>query len=344
MKPPRQGRKGAPEQTGLVPIGQVGFLKDLLDQAPKILKPPAPSKATDKLIDTAVEIRQDAPEDDDIAFLAREFIQCTLPHSNPGNLPGWGRTNGWLGVGIVPGFDFIKNKSIGFPYGSLPRLLLFWMNTEAVRKGSRRLEMGSSFAEFVRALGLDPSRGGSRSDHVRLKNQMQRLFAATISFQSKLENKGLVGEHRVNLEVTKTSQLWWDPKSPDQISLFGSWIELGEAFFELVTAAPVPVDVRALRALKRSPLALDLYAWSTHKALAVARKGKSQFVPWRGLMTQFGADYTDHHNFKKKAQDALRKIQAVYPGLKLSDATGGLIVLPTSRPAVPMKPSRRSLT
>lgn len=40
--------------------------------------------------------------------------------------------------------------------------------------------------------------------------------------------------------------------------------ELGEDFFKMVTASPVPVDMRALRALKRSPLALDLYAWLTY--------------------------------------------------------------------------------
>jgi hypothetical protein len=36
---------------------------------------------------------------------------------------------------------------------------------------------------------------------------------------------------------------------------------LGENFFEAITAAPVPLDMRVLKTLKRSPLALDLYAW-----------------------------------------------------------------------------------
>jgi hypothetical protein len=35
-------------------------------------------------------------------------------------------------------------------------------------------------------------------------------------------------------------------------------------------------------------------------------------------MAQFGSDYSDHHNFKKEAQDAFKKIQVVYPGLKLT--------------------------
>jgi len=158
-----------------------------------------------------------------------------------------------------------------------------------------------------------------------------------------LDTETAQGERRLNMPVAEASELWWNPKDPSQATLWDSWVELGQRFYDAITTAPVPVDMRALRALKRSPLALDLYAWSTHKALTVARKGKSQFIPWRSLMTQFGADYADHKDFKKKAQDALRKIQAVYPGLKLGEKSGGLLVLPTSRPAVPMKPSRRSL-
>jgi hypothetical protein len=88
-------------------------------------------------------------------------------------------------------------------------------------------------------------------------------------------------------------------------------------------------------------LALDLYAWSTHKALSVAKRGRQQFIPWRGLMAQFGADYSDVQNFRRKAEDAFKKIQTVYPGLKLAPATGGLIVLPSSRPAIAAKPPKR---
>ena len=37
------------------------------------------------------------------------------------------------------------------------------------------------------------------------------------------------------------------PGSPEQPALWGSWVELGEAFHEAIVAAPVPVDLRALR-------------------------------------------------------------------------------------------------
>ena len=76
----------------------------------------------------------------------------------------------------------------------------------------------------------------------------------------------------------------WDPVSPEQPALWGSWIELGEAFHEAIIAAPIPVDLRALQALKNSPPALDLYAWATYKTYSVNRSGKpAKNVPWRSL-------------------------------------------------------------
>jgi hypothetical protein len=79
---------------------------------------------------------------------------------------------------------------------------------------------------------------------------------------------------------------------------------LGEKFFEAIIGSPVPLDMRALRALKRSPLALDLYAWAAFKVWAAGQKNAPQFVPWRGLMEQMGANYDakriDHFNISKR--------------------------------------------
>jgi hypothetical protein len=58
--------------------------------------------------------------------------------------------------------------------------------------------------------------------------------------------------------------------------------------------------MRVLRALKRSPLALDLYTWLTYKAYVVSRSGVPQTVPWSGLMAQMGADYATLNDFRKK--------------------------------------------
>jgi hypothetical protein len=303
-------------------------------------KSKTPTRAQSKIVSTAEVIFQSPPDPEELAFLARELVQCTLPHSDPGQVPFWARTNGNMTLSLVSGFDPVRTRLVGYPYGSIPRIILFWVTTEALRTRSRIIELGPSYNDFLRDIGFDPNTGGGkRSDAKRVKEQTRRLFASTISFiQTDQPMPDREVERRINMSVTSSSELWWNPKQPDQVNLWGSWVELGEKFFAALTAAPVPVDLRALRALKRSPLALDLYAWATHKALSVARRGKPQFVPWRGLKDQFGADYNDNQNFRRKAVEALKKIQAVYPGLKLEDATGGLIVLPSSKPAVSFKP------
>jgi hypothetical protein len=81
----------------------------------------------------------------------------------------------------------------------------------------------------------------------------------------------------------------------------------------------------------------------SYKAFSVSKKGKQLFVSWSDLAEQFGSDYSNHLDFKRKAKAALKKIQSVYPGLKLQDAAGGVIILPQSRPAIAALPTRRAL-
>ena len=316
----------------LVSVGQIPLLKEMTREVAAM----APTK--ERFLDAAVDIRQE-PDDYELAYMARELVQCTLPHSNPGDIPVWTRTNGNIRLVIVrTTYDSKKQKLVGFPYGSTPRLLLFWMTTEAVQTGKRRLELGDSYAGFLRDIGLDPSTGGGkRSDAARVKEQTRRLFGAAIGIQKSESVNGLEHEQVGKMLVSSKSELWWDPKSPEQLAMWGSWVELGEDFYKTITTAPVPADMRALRVLKRSPLALDLYVWATYKALTARRKGKPLYVPWQGLMKQFGADYGDPKDFRKKAIAKLKMIQAVYPGLKLADASGGLQILPTSTPAIPTK-------
>jgi hypothetical protein len=304
----------------------------------RVLRDAAPlSRAQEQLLEAATSI-QLTPAAAEKTFLARELVQCTLPHSNPGDkVLAWSRSNGSFMLGIVPGVDIETGKSFGYPYGTIPRLLLFWITTEALRnlarfhKGERqnprRLELGNSLANFIREIGLDPNTGGGkRSDARRLQNQMCRLFHATISFRRALSEEYRQGEKWLNMQVAPEGELWWDPKRPAQGALWGSWIELGDKFFQAITAAPVPADMRVLRAIKRSPLALDLYAWATWR---VFRLEKAVFIPWSGLLLQIGAEYANTKDFAQKAKRAFLKIRALYPGLKVQWKTGGFMLHPS---------------
>jgi hypothetical protein len=269
--------------------------------------------------------------------MARQLVQATLPHKNPGDVPSWSRKNGNLTLTLRSGWNVKEDKMIGYPYGTLPRLLLFWIITEAIRTNSPRIELGKSLNQFIKKLGLDKSRGGKRSDAKRLKDQMMRLFRSTISFDQSSNNGR---DSWIDMQVAPKGMLCWDERYPGKEALWESNIQLGEDFFNAIRASPVPVDVRALKGLKNSAIALDLYSWVTYTAYQTQKTGRSRCVSWQLLHEQFGAEYRDVNNFAKKAWGALLKIQEVYPALDVERIRGGLKVLP-SKPAITVKPKKK---
>jgi hypothetical protein len=181
-------------------------------------------------------------------------------------------------------------------------------------------------------LGLDSSRGGKRSDAKRLRDQMERLFRARISFEYRDEGH----ESWYDLQIAPKGMMWWHHNLAEQPTLWENWVELSEDFFKAVTAHPVPVDMNALQHLKGSALALDLYAWLTHEAFRSNTRKKSRRVAWRSLHEQFGAAYNDLRNFSRKAMEALGKIRVVFPGLEVETFKGGITIKP-GQLAVPTK-------
>ena len=91
--------------------------------------------------------------DPDRGFMARTMALCSLPRTNPGNRHQHKRANGPFKLVMVAGAD---NK---LPYGNLPRLLLAWLGTEAVRTKGRVLVLGPSLAKFMKPLGVHNSGG-----------------------------------------------------------------------------------------------------------------------------------------------------------------------------------------
>ena len=113
--------------------------------------------------------------DPEMGFMARLMALCSLPRTNPGNRKEYKRVNGPYKLGMTAGID---NK---LPFGNLPRLLLAWVCTEAVRTQSRELGLGRSLSEFMRSLGINSDSGGVRGEQTRLRNQMDRLFQRHMS-------------------------------------------------------------------------------------------------------------------------------------------------------------------
>ena len=249
--------------------------------------------------------------DPDLGFMARMMVLCSLPRTNPGNRHQYKRVNGpYKLIMSVTGDHKL-------PFGNLPRLLLAWVCTEAVKTGSRELVLGKSLSDFMRT--LDIYAGGGNA-HTKLRNQMKRLFGCTVSL------------------IARRTEFWWNERKPDEQTLWESKIELSEDFFNEIIRHPVPLDLNTLTALKRCSLGLDLYLWLAYRTFALRAPLR---LSWRQVYCQFGlhptkaSDKRTVLNFRRKVLRELKKIKIAWPDLNYATAAGVLILLPSTPPIVP---------
>lgn len=289
------------------------------------------SRQKEKILDTAIEIHEEtAKEADEIGYIARALIMATLPHKDP-KTHYYERVNGNFKLSVLSPPD------IGIPYGVMPRLILIYLTQQCIITKKREIKLGDSLSQFMGELGLIPS-GGRWGTITMLRKQIKRLFECRISYgySDKYQDRGR------HVDVAKQYDLFWDHKQPNQRTLWNSTVTLGEEIFEEIMAHKVPIDMRAIRALKSSSLALDIYQWSTWR---VYRLNHGTLISWDGLMDQFGSDYAKNSqgkkNFKRKFKEQLGKVQAVYPKLDAYAGRQGLILSPSPTHIERSIPTRR---
>ena len=264
--------------------------------------------------------------DPDLGFMARMMVLCSLPRTNPGNRIRYIRQNGPYTLVMTAGG---KSK---LPFGNFPRLLLAWASTEVVRTQSRELVLGRSLAEFMRTLGIYHNSGGRGGVQTRLRNQMDRLFNASVQLIYEDEH----GKQFIASHIADRGEFWWNPKRPDEQVLWESKIYLGEAFFNEIISHPVPLDMNTLMALKRCALGLDLYLWLTYRTFTLRRPMR---LSWPRLYRQFGTDPDKASNkfivrdFRENVLRELKKIKLAWKELNYSTAPG-LLILHPSAPAI----------
>ena len=304
----------------LVPVAEA--LADLPGPVQALRRDP-PARHSFTVADQVDRLVRASEATPDRGFLGRTMALCSLPRSNPGNQTQYVRQNGpYTLVMSVVGLHKL-------PFGTNPRLILAWVCTEAVRTQSRDIVLGRSLSEFMRKLGISSTDGRGQA---RLRNQMKRLFNCSVQLNYTAAGR----ETSASALVAELTDFWWNPKRPDQTGLWESKVRLSEAFFNEIVSHPVPLDMNTLKALKRSPLGLDLYLWLTYRIFALTTP---QRLTWRQLYRQFGvdpkkaSDKRTVQNFRSRTVYELKKIKLAWPDLNYSTAPGVLILSP-SRPTI----------
>ncbi len=279
------------------------------------------------IVEAIVIETEDAKTAGKVGYMARVFVQATLPHKETAGSV-FKRRNGLFELTIM--------SPNGLPFGSIPRLLLSWVTTEAVRTRSPFLLLGPSLSAFMAELNLATT-GGKQGSIRRLVKQTERLFSSAISYRIESEHSNGTEIKGGTIGIADEYNLWWNPKIPNQMPLWKSSVTLSPKFFKEVIERPVPVDMAALMKLKRSPLALDIYCWLTYRLSYLQRDA---LIPWEFLQMQFGADYgkdaEGQRNFKKNFLLRLKSVMAIYDTAKVYNADHGLLLKP-SPPHVPKR-------
>lgn len=294
-------------------------------------------KQIDKIIDTAcLMLDEPKPSSNEMAFLSRILVQAFLPHKDPKDMI-WSRTNGDFTLDVKSGLGRGKDgksKLYGVPYGSIPRLLMAYINTEALRNSKdpnnqnpRVIHLGSSLSRFLEALGI-ASTGGSNGSITRFKKQAEKLFHSTIT----IVQRGTQGIAERDIQIADGRFIFWDLNDPEQSALWDSSIELSERFYQLLIGNAVPMDWRILKTIKQSPMALDLYMWLTHRMSYLHKPTK---IRWETLQEQLGADISDVYKFKQQVRKHLKKIEVMWQGLHIDASQSEHIILYPSELLIP---------
>ena len=275
----------------------------------------AKEKNINKLIANALSIQKTGViEANTLGFMARSMILTTMPHRKP-------KSNEFRRVNGNHSLYMMAPSDIGLPYGVIPRLIIAYFTTQAIRTKKREISLGHSLSEFMSELDMLPT-GGRWGSITRLKNQLTKLTHTFITSSSIYSNNSKTQ----NMLIVDDADIWWNPQNPEQNSMFPSKIKLGERFFNEIVKYSVPLDMRILKALKKSPLALDIYMFYTYR-LAYLRK--DTVIPYQVLFDMFGSDYAELKKFKYKFKKATEKVCLFAPEFNVQDHKSGLLMSPS---------------
>jgi Plasmid encoded RepA protein len=271
-------------------------------------------------------------EDSALAFAYSGWAQCALPHrrTQPDRL--WIVESDHVRLVVEPGHKGSGRDGrgpmvpIGVPFGSYARLIMLYLQTEALRTGHREVELGGSWREWMHRIGVPW--GGSSGKAVREQAEMIARCRLTFHVQG-MGRSGLVNQSIVDaadfIEVD-------DDPDARQGRLSLETAKLSEGFFEQLKRHPLPIEESAIKALANNSAALDVYMWLAYRLRSLQ---VPKLVTWRALKAQHGATYKELFHFKARFPALLEHACAVYPDAKVEVVEEGVILKPSRPPVSP---------
>lgn len=269
---------------------------------------------------------------ENVGYMPSVMMQCFLPQSErPLEQRRFRIDHGRVSLVIEAGL--LANpahqhdwKECGLPHGSRPRLIIPFINSFAIVRRTRDIDLGKSLRQFMEKIG-SPITGYNGK---KVTKQVEALAAAQF----------YLGEWHDNEVISRSGKFsdaisFWIERDPSQGLLWTPTMQLSQNYYDAINDRHVPVDMTHLAKLTRSPRRMDLYSWLSYR-LPTIGAGKSIRVPLHHLRPIFAPDIQSPKLFKQRLGQDLKAITKVYRGFRV-DLRGELFIMEKSLPPVPRK-------
>jgi hypothetical protein len=246
------------------------------------------------------------------------FAMTALPHKRI-DASEWVRDGADIRLRIESGKSH-DGTVVGIPFGYVARLILLYLQTEAIKTRSREVELGRSMHSWLKAMGLNS--GGKGYEAVR--EQSRRLSLCRLTFY----RLGEAGEAVLNGGFVREAILP-GRDTGSQLSLWRETVLLDEVFYESLIRHPLPVRETAIRTLSGRSMAIDLYIWLAYRLHHLTRPTR---VPWPALYRQFGAGFAQPRQFRAHAREALALALSAYPEAQVRVDDEAVMLMPSPAP------------
>jgi hypothetical protein len=279
------------------------------------------------LVDVAAEVL--AEESQSLGITYSGFCLTGFPHKRLDDTQVWEKRGHNVTLLVEPGR--LKTSSgpltlYGVPYGARARMILIYLQTQAIRTGSREVRLGRSMREWMERMGLAVGGETARA----LRDQARRISACSIKFfWTSMDTEGRATDGFEHGAIVR-SGLFFREGRGEQESLFEDVVSLDETFYRALSNHPVPLLEGAIKQLKDKSMSLDIYVWLAYRLHAL-RKPTS--ISWGGLHGQFGTGFKLARQFKPHFLEALAAATAAYPDATVAVEENGITLHP-SRPPV----------
>ncbi|MFL5336686.1 MAG: replication protein RepA [Geminicoccaceae bacterium] len=272
------------------------------------------SKAERRVVDLAAAFLGE--ESADIAYTHPGMCLTVLPHRATTPDEVWSRSNASASLEVHPLRD-AAGVYRGVPYGPKARLMLLFLQSEALKTRSRFVELGRSMRQWLLSMGVRDC----GTNYKVVADQAERIENCVLRFRY----QGKEGESRWQDSIVRGS---FRPFAEDGVAS----VELSEGFYEALTRHPVPICESAIRLLADTCMPLDIYFWLAYRLHSLEQQKN---VTWEALHMQFGAGTRLLKHFKPRFTRDLELAMAVYPDALAELTDNGIRLRPSPPPVAP---------